>query len=357
MVALFVAIDSLSPSYDGIPTKEHDDPNKHYIFTGWSNGSTTLTTLPKVTGNATYTAVFGNEVDRYVGGDLTSTITWKIDRTTGTLIISGTGAMPNWVATEGAENHFNNRPWMPYMSEIQNVVVESGITTVGSFSFCHLDNLTTVTIAEGVTRLNQDAFSYNAALTTLYLPASITAIGQGCTYQSNNLKTVYGGWETVQGLIKAIGSTAYNDALKAAEYISTFVAPEPEPNPDAGITPAEDEITLQEGQSGKIEATVIPAFPEDSTDLVFRTDSDCITLNADGSFTAIKAGTATVTITTADGLIATVTITVTAAPVIDPDTPVVPPAESGDNAVYATIVAGMATIALAVLVLKKRSNV
>jgi len=335
------------PTYDGIPAKDHTDPNKHYVFTGWSSngGTTVLKELPKVKGNATYTAVFGNEVDRYVGGALSDKVNWKIDRTTGTLIISGTGAMPNWAAPAGSENHFDNRPWMPYMTEIQHVVVESGITTIGSFAFCHLDSLISVKIADTVTRINQDGFSYNAALKELYIPASVTSIGQGATYQSNNLKTVYGGWETVAGLLKAIGNTAYNDALKAAEYVSTYVAPEPEPNPDAGITPKEDKITLEEGESGKIEATVIPAFPEDSTDLIFRTDSDCITLNADGTFTAVKAGTATVTITTAAGLTATVTVTVTEkAPVANPDAGITPKEdkitlEEGENGkIEATVI-------------------
>ena len=122
----------------------------------------------------------------------------------------------------------------------------------------------------------------------------------------------------------------------------------PVANPDAGITPKEDKITLEEGENGKIEATVIPAFPEDSTDLIFTTDSDCITLNADGTFTAVKAGTATVTITTAAGLSATVTVTVTAAD---------NPPQTGDNAVYATIAVCVASLALVALVLKKRSRI
>ena len=86
---------------------------------------------------------------------------------------------------------------------------------------------------------------------------------------------------------------------------------EPTPDPDAGITPEKSEITLEEGESGKINATVVPAFPEDNTDLIFTTESDCIELQEDGSFTALKAGEAVVTITTEAGLSATVTITVT----------------------------------------------
>ncbi|MBE6673248.1 MAG: hypothetical protein E7599_06990, partial [Ruminococcaceae bacterium] len=105
----------------------------------------------------------------------------------------------------------------------------------------------------------------------------------------------------------------------------TVTAKAPVANPDAGITPTEDEITLEEGAQGKIEATVIPAFPEDSTELIFSTESDCIELGEDGSFTALKEGVATVKITTAAGLQATVTITVTAkAPVANPDAGITP---------------------------------
>ena len=105
----------------------------------------------------------------------------------------------------------------------------------------------------------------------------------------------------------------------------TITVIERQPDPNAGITPTEDEITLEEGEQGKIEAAVTPAFPEDSTDLIFSTESDCIELSEDGSFTAVKEGVATVKITTAAGLEATVTVTVTAkAPVANPDAGIVP---------------------------------
>lgn len=103
----------------------------------------------------------------------------------------------------------------------------------------------------------------------------------------------------------------------------------PVADPNAGITPVEGEITLQAGESGNIEATVIPAFPEDSTDLIFATESDCIELGENGSFTAVKEGTAIVKITTSAGLTATVTVNVTAVPESDPE--VEPEADTGSE--------------------------
>ncbi len=111
------------------------------------------------------------------------------------------------------------------------------------------------------------------------------------------------------------------------DYTATIkvTVTERQPDPNAGIIPNESQITLEEGQSGRIEATVIPAFPEDDTALIFGTESDCIELNADGSFTALKEGSATVTLTTSAGLEATVTINVTAKPkVADPNAGITP---------------------------------
>ncbi|MBE6542971.1 MAG: hypothetical protein E7675_01080 [Ruminococcaceae bacterium] len=211
------------PSYPEIPTKDHEDDSKHYLFTGWTDGTKNyLPTdkLPKATANATYTALFANEVERYVSGTLSNgSITWTLDRKAATLTISGTGAMPDFADSAA-------QPWAAYGSEIVKVIVKSGVTVVGKNAFSRLAVLTTVVIEEGVTTLQMDALAYNEALMTLTLPLSLTVIGQGTVYQTNNITTIYYGGSEEQWNSFCEGiTTYYNDNLKNAKNVIYAITP------------------------------------------------------------------------------------------------------------------------------------
>lgn len=208
--------DRVVPSYDGKPSKEHSDPNKFYVFAGWSDGTTTYApgeALPKATKSITYTAVFTESTEARIVSGTVGTITWSLDRYTGVLTVSGTGATPDWTSDVKGE-------WHEYASEIYEVIVEEGVTTLGNFAFSRLANLTKVTLPEGLTTVKADAFSYNGNLKTLVLPSTIKTIGQGVTYQTNNIETIYYGcgaqaWEIfVAGI-----TTMYNDSLKNASPV------------------------------------------------------------------------------------------------------------------------------------------
>ena len=208
--------DRTVPSYDGKPSKEHSDPNKFYVFAGWSDGTTTYApgeALPKATKSVTYTAVFTESTEARIVSGTVGTITWSLDRYTGVLTVSGTGATPDWTGDVKGE-------WHEYASEIYEVIVEEGVTTLGTFAFSRLANLTKVTLPEGLTTVKADAFSYNGNLKTLVLPSTIKTIGQGVTYQTNNIETIYYGcgaqaWEIFVASI----TTMYNDSLKNASPV------------------------------------------------------------------------------------------------------------------------------------------
>ncbi len=117
------------------------------------------------------------------------------------------------------------------------------------------------------------------------------------------------------------------DGLLAAScqvtVIKDSLPPDNQPT-EGSITPEKSAITVKVGDSGKINATVVPTNEGDDTTLTFATDSDCIDLSSDGSFQAKKEGVATVTLTTAAGLSATVTITV-----LDEDADLIPNPNAG----------------------------
>ncbi|MDR0749985.1 MAG: leucine-rich repeat domain-containing protein, partial [Tannerellaceae bacterium] len=79
-------------------------------------------------------------------------LTWRLSG--GALTISGTGAMPYY-------NGFDDppTPWHFYRNSITAVVIEEGVTSIGSYAFISCYNLTSATIPRSVTRIGEFVFS------------------------------------------------------------------------------------------------------------------------------------------------------------------------------------------------------
>ena len=82
-----------------------------------------------------------------------------------------------------------------------------------------------------------------------------------------------------------------------------------------------NEITLEEGESGKINASFTPVYATDDTKLLFTSSHPSILkVEADGSFVTYSHGVVTVTIENSDGSFSTtVTVTVKANAPANPD--------------------------------------
>jgi len=87
-------------------------------------------------------------------------------------------------------------------------------------------------------------------------------------------------------------------------------------DPNAGITLDQNEITLMEGETGKIVATFTPAFENDDTGLNFISTNDLIVkVDENGNLTAISAGSATIIVANGGGkYVANCIVTVTKKP-------------------------------------------
>ncbi len=88
--------------------------------------------------------------------------------------------------------------------------------------------------------------------------------------------------------------------------------------PVSGVTLDQNKLTLKEGESAKLKATVAPA-DADNTAVKWASDNSSIaTVAADGTVTALKSGTAKITVTTEDGgKTASCAVTVTCAHVME----------------------------------------
>ena len=153
---------------------------------------------------------------------------WKLDAD-GVLTITGAGPMADY----GQPTSDNCAPWRTYANDIKKVVVQKGVTAIGSYAFASLERVTSVTIPEGVTSIGSSAFencglmAYGGlgavtlpeGLTTigssafsgsymdsLTLPESLRTIG-GAAFEKSHLKTL-----TIPGGVTSIGNGAFKSS-------------------------------------------------------------------------------------------------------------------------------------------------
>lgn len=156
-------------------------------------------------------------------GTLNGGLSWNLTKA-GTLTISGSGAMPDYSSAV-------EQPWNDKSSQIRKVVIENGVTSIGSCAFWNcgvLDveisssvtmignsafrdssiismtipssvktigdsafrgcgNLSSVTVSEGVKTINQNAFYGCTSLTSIFLPASIEEVGAAAFFQCTKM--------------------------------------------------------------------------------------------------------------------------------------------------------------------------
>ncbi len=113
--------------------------------------------------------------------------TWSFNESTGTLTISGTGAVKDYNAV------VSKVPWESYKPNIKKVIVNSGITAIGNYCFYNCVNLTSVYLPSTITSLNGSGtmevsygcFQGCTSLQTITLPSNLEKIGncafKGCT--------------------------------------------------------------------------------------------------------------------------------------------------------------------------------
>ena len=137
-------------------------------------------------------------------GSCGENVTWNFDQSTGTLTISGTGAMK--------EDYVNNNaPWYEFRDEIQKVVIEEGMTNTGYgafrdlsitavslpnsleeiswYSFNNCVKLKNVTLPGNLKLVAEKAFT-GAGLETVVIPEGVTKVGIDTFYGCENLKSV-----------------------------------------------------------------------------------------------------------------------------------------------------------------------
>ena len=115
-------------------------------------------------------------------GTCGTSLTWSYVESTHTLTISGTGAMTDFGYME--------TPWYGYRTDITNIVIEDGVTTIGEYAFIECENLTTVTIPNNVTSIGYMAFLGCYSLKTVTIGSGVTSIGDRAFESCNSLTEI-----------------------------------------------------------------------------------------------------------------------------------------------------------------------
>jgi len=103
-------------------------------------------------------------------------LTWKIT-SDGTLIISGTGDMPDYESIyEGKWIIASTAPWFEYRNLFTAVMIEDGITSIGSYAFILCSNLTSAIIGNSVRSIGYAAFYDCSNLASVITGNSIESI-------------------------------------------------------------------------------------------------------------------------------------------------------------------------------------
>ena len=102
-------------------------------------------------------------------------LTWVIDEEW-TLTISGEGEMMDYAAHCAPWNKYAYSPY-PDSLLIQKIVVENGVTSIGSNAFTSCISLSSVNLPDTLLSIGDHAFANCDTLTDIALPSSLTSIG------------------------------------------------------------------------------------------------------------------------------------------------------------------------------------
>ncbi len=167
------------------------------------------------------------------------------------------------------------------------------MVTIPENAFIHIPTLTTAEIPYGVKTIGTSAFDYCENLTAITIPETVTAIKPAAFYHCGSLKDVY--YYGTADDWKKITISQGNDQLKKVTFHYMGIALRA-----LKINAEDGEIILRAGENRKLEVTRTPA---NSGEQLYWESSNTGTLTVDqnGTVTAVKSGSAVITVRNEDG--------------------------------------------------------
>ena len=165
--------------------------------------------------------------------EYTNTVTWSFNSTTGTLTISGNGAMANLnnsTETENISDGAGTYPWANLKDSITKIVIEDGVTSIGSKAFIAYTNVTSVSIGKDVSSIGVGALSQLSACTTFEVSSensNFTTDTTGTLFDHSKTKLIAfpcGSSATTYEIPNTVTTISYG-AFSRAAHLKTITIP------------------------------------------------------------------------------------------------------------------------------------
>ena len=102
----------------------------------------------------------------------------------GTLTISGSGEMPDF------DGSSERAPWFSKRDSVLSVVVEPGVTSVGSYAFYLCRKMREASLPQGLTKIGESTFEECKILKSITIPETVTKFWPRAFYNCSSLATV-----------------------------------------------------------------------------------------------------------------------------------------------------------------------
>ena len=124
----------------------------------------------------------GLNITRSDSGSCGDGVSFSYDPTTKTLTINGTGNVNDFTS--------GGMPWAGYRSEIESIVIETGVKSVGSYAFESCTSLNNVTLSSDLISIKNNAFEACSRLANITIPSGVTFVGSSVFYGCSSLQYV-----------------------------------------------------------------------------------------------------------------------------------------------------------------------
>ncbi len=198
-----------------------------------------------------------------------SNVTWDFDYTTGTLTISGTGAMVDFAYGD------NTSAFRPLKDLVKKVVIADGVASIGEFAFYGYTNLTELSIGKNVLNIYGSAFE-NTGLTSLYVPKNVVSISEKAFYNATKLNSITfenenlacGSSNQFMGTAYAKNNANWSDGIM---YVGTSAVQFDKTRVDGNVITFKPDTTATFLEKGYIEEISVQGFEIAETNQKYKT--------------------------------------------------------------------------------------
>ena len=149
-------------------------------------------------------------------------ITWIFDVETGTLTFNGSGEIPDYYNDD--EDYYIKQPWDEIKKDIKHLVINEGITAIGSHAFADCYSLESVAMSS-VTTIANGAFAYAESLESITMSNSIQIIENSAFYECVKLIYIYYLGTQTEWNNVYIGDKLNDEFFSAKVYPSDYSVP------------------------------------------------------------------------------------------------------------------------------------